>query len=90
MSVSTRDLTQARAAAEVLLESLGLEAYLYEVEPEGEDHWTIILECATGDGWQRLTWRVDKSELLRSIHDEGVQARLARDLSRRVSACRMR
>jgi len=86
MNVSTSELTRARNAAERLLESLGLDAYLYEVEPGENDAWTLILECATGDGWQRLSWAVDKSELLRSLDENPVRERLAEALSRRVAA----
>ena len=86
MNVSTSELTRARNAAERLLESLGLEAYLYEVEPGENESWTLILECATGDGWQRLSWAVDKSELLRSLDEDPVREELAAALSRRISA----
>lgn len=86
MNVSTSDLTRARNAAERLLESLGLEAYLYEVEPGENDAWTLVLECATGDGWQRLSCAVDKGELLRSLDEEAVRERLSAELSRRVAA----
>lgn len=90
MSVSTTELTRARAATEQLLESLGLAAYLYEVEPGGNGGWTIILECATDDGWQRLSVAVDKRDLLRSVDNHTVRERLAAELSRRVSACQVR
>ena len=90
MNVSTNELSRARNAADRLLEALGLEAYLYEVEPGENDRWTLILECATGDGWQRLSWGVDKSELLRSMDEDPVRERLAAALSQRVAACRVR
>jgi len=89
MNVSITELAGARAAAEKLLESLGLEAYLYEIEP-GDDGWTMVLECATDDGWQRLSWEVDKDELLQSLDDEKAKQRLAEQLSRQVGACRAR
>lgn len=90
MTVSTTELTRARAAAERLLESVGLEAYLYEVEPGDDGGWTLVLECAAGDGWQRLSWTVDGSELLRSLDDDVVRERLVEDLGRRAAACRIR
>lgn len=90
MNVSTNELTRARNAAERLLESLGLEAYLYEVEPGENDAWTLILECATGEGWQRLSWAVDRNELLRSLDEDAAREGLAAALSRRVAACRLR
>jgi hypothetical protein len=85
MTVSTAELARAREAAERLLESAGLEAYLYEVEPGDNGAWTIILECATDEGWQRASWSVDKRELLRSTEDETLRERLAAELLRHVT-----
>jgi hypothetical protein len=45
-------LAQAKAAVDALLESLGLSAYLFAVEPR-EGAWAVIVECATESGWQR-------------------------------------
>lgn len=90
MNVSTTELTNARSAAQRLLESLGLEAYLYEVEPGEGGGWTLTLECATNDGWQRLSWEVEKDELLRSGGDEAARERLAAELSQHVAACLVR
>lgn len=89
MTVSTTELTRAQAEAERLLESVGLEAYLYEVEPGDDGGWTLVLECATGDGWQHLSWTVGGSELLRSLDDDVVRERLVEDLDRRAAACRI-
>jgi len=88
MHVSTTELAGARSAAEKLLETLGLDAYLYEVEPGADGGWLLVLECATDDGWQRLRLEVDKDELLRSVDDEATRARVAQHLARRVEACR--
>lgn len=52
---SEADLAQARAAVGTLLEGLGL-AHLYAVEPR-EGKWAVIVECATGSGWQRVELR---------------------------------
>lgn len=90
MSDSTTELAGARAAAEQFLESLGLEAYLYEVEPGDNVRWTIFLENATDDVWQRLTWAVNKRDLLGSIDNGTVRERLAAELSQRVRACQTR
>lgn len=90
MKISTADLAKARVAAERLLDSLELEAYLYEVEPVDGGEWTMVLECATGDGWQRTNWTVGGEELLASLDDDAVRARLRERLARRTTACRSR
>ena len=56
------DLTQATAAVGTLLEGLGLSAPLYAVEPR-EGKWAVIVECATGSGWQRVELRAGHERL---------------------------
>lgn len=63
MPLSTTELASARQAVGALLEQLGLEAYLFELEPAA-DQWQLRLECAVAEGWQTLAWPVDKAVLL--------------------------
>ena len=65
---SEADLSQAKAAVGTLLEGLGLAAHLYAVEPRG-GKWAVIVECATGSGWQRVELRAGP-ELLAAIHGD--------------------
>ena len=69
---SEADLAQAKAAVGTLLEGMGLSAHLYAVEPR-EGKWAVIVECATGSGWQRVELRAGP-ELLDAIHGDA-QAR---------------
>ena len=69
---SESDLARAKAAVGTLLENLGLAAHLYAVEPR-EGKWAVIVECATGSGWQRVELRAGP-ELLAAIHGDA-QAR---------------
>ena len=62
------DLARARAAVGTLLEGLGLSAHLYAVEPR-EGKWAVIVECATGTGWQRVELRAGP-ELLAAIRGD--------------------
>ena len=65
---SEADLARAKAAVGTLLESLGLSAHLYAVEPR-EGRWAIVVECATGSGWQRVELRAGP-ELLDAIRGD--------------------
>lgn len=65
---SESDLARAKAAVGTLLENLGLAAHLYAVEPR-EGKWAVIVECATGSGWQRVELRAGP-ELLAAIHGD--------------------
>ena len=69
---SEADLAQAKAAVGTLLEGMGLSAHLYAVEPR-EGKWAVIVECATGSGWQRVELRAGP-ELLDAIRGDA-QAR---------------
>ncbi|WP_324779646.1 hypothetical protein [Thiobacillus sedimenti] len=62
------DLGHARAAVGTLLENLGLAAQLYAVEPR-EGQWVVIVECATGTGWQRVDLHAGP-ELLAAIRGD--------------------
>jgi hypothetical protein len=62
---SEADLAQATTAVATLLEGMRLSAHLYAVEPRG-GQWAVIVECATGSGWQRVELRAGP-ELLAAI-----------------------
>jgi hypothetical protein len=67
---SEADLAQATAAVAALLEGMRLSAHLYAVEPR-EGRWAVIVECATGSGWQRVELRAGP-ELLAAIGGDAV------------------
>lgn len=62
------DLARAKAAVGTLLGNLGLSAHLYAVEPR-EGKWAVIVECATGSGWQRVELKAGP-ELLDAIRGD--------------------
>ena len=60
--ITTRELAQAKDAASVLLDELGLSAYVFEVEPRNGP-WQVRIDYAAGGVWQSLTLPVDAAEL---------------------------
>jgi hypothetical protein len=70
------DLARAKLAVGTLLDEMKLAAHLYAVEPR-EGMWAVIVECATGSGWQRVELRAGP-ELLDAI-DGDAEARAALD-----------
>jgi hypothetical protein len=52
--------------------SLGLQAYLFEVELHG-DQWKIEVECASEEGWKTVTLEPDWDRLLESRNDSKVR-----------------
>jgi len=69
---SEADLAKATVAVRALLDGMRLSAHLYAVEPR-EGKWAVIVECATGSGWQRVELRAGP-ELLAAI-DGDAEAR---------------
>jgi len=81
------DLAWAKAAVGTLLEGLGLSAHLYAVEPR-EGKWAVVVECATGSGWQRVELRAGP-ELLAAIHgDAEARAALLAQWQAHLDDCR--
>ncbi|HKJ88530.1 MAG TPA: hypothetical protein VKA48_08480 [Gammaproteobacteria bacterium] len=87
MRISGGELERARVITEDLLEELGLEAYLYEVEPR-EDAWEIRVECALNEGWQRALLSVERERLLSVPHRSQVRRGLLEEWDGELSACR--
>jgi hypothetical protein len=65
---SEADLARANASVSTLLDGMRLSAHLYAVEPR-EGRWAVIVECATGAGWQRVELRAGP-ELLAAINGD--------------------
>jgi len=84
--ISTVELTEAREAASALLEQLGLEAYLFEIEPR-DKRWELHIDCAIVQGWQSATLPVDKSLLLASHKESAARERLLSEWRKRLAAC---
>lgn len=89
MALPTAGLARAREAASALLDALGLEAYLFAIEPR-EDAWELKVECAIDEGWQTTTLPVDIDLLLASRTDPDAWVRLAQSWGTRLAACRRR
>ena len=80
------DLEWAKAAVGTLLENLGLSAHLYAVEPR-EGKWAVIVECATGTGWQRVELQAGP-ELLDAIRgDKDARAALLAEWRTHLDDC---
>ena len=88
MALTTKNLIEARQAASLILEQLGIEAYLFEIEPK-EETWELRVECATTDGWQSLILPVEEKLLLTSQQDAVARNQLREQWRTRFSACKI-
>ena len=91
MPLSTSDLAKARESANILLEELQLDAFIYEVEPR-EDVWVLTIECAceVDGGWETITLQVPKQMLLDSIDDEKARQYLFEYWKKKLAGCKLR
>lgn len=89
MPLSITELYRARETAAGLLDDLGLEAYLFEVEP-GTTEWEIRVECATEEGWEMLRFGVPFVDLVRSGDSDHQRHRLLDDWRHRTAGCKLR
>lgn len=88
MTLSAAQLIEARETAAELLDSLGLDAYLFELEP-GELHWTVRVECAVDDGWETVLLPADR-EMLSAGADYARCQEMLRQWRERLVACKPR
>jgi hypothetical protein len=71
------NLTSATEAVSELLGRLGLQRYLFAVEPRGSG-CEVRVEYAATEGWKATTLHVDDATLLASHRDSNVQNTLSR------------
>lgn len=89
MPISISELAQAREATAQLLEALGLEAYLFEVEPR-DGEWEVKVECVIEEGWGTVILPVEKELLLASHKDAIAHQRLLNEWRIKLAACKLR
>ena len=90
MPLSMIDLARARDAMAGLLDEIGLEAYLFDIQPKN-DQWELKVECAleSREGWERITVAVPGDILLASRHDPAARERLAGLLREKLADCKL-
>jgi hypothetical protein len=84
MLLSEKELTRARETVAALLDTLGLPAYLFEVEPRA-GRWEVRIECALDSGWQSTTFAVDQALLAAAPTDAAAREALLADWRRRLT-----
>ena len=89
MELSARELAQAREVVQRVLDELGLEAYLFDIEPQ-EGQWEVRVECAVEGGWESCRLSADREYLLRGADDAVVHGVLIDNWREALAACRRR
>ncbi|MDH5185188.1 MAG: hypothetical protein OEX12_15000 [Gammaproteobacteria bacterium] len=79
-------LTMQREYIRGLLDGLGLETYLFELETSAAG-WEMKLECAIEGGWKNITMMPDADLLDAGNADEKGKQRLIDALDKRLECC---
>lgn len=86
MMISIAQLARVREFLGGVLEGLGLDAYLFEIEPR-DGQWEMRVECAIQGGWESVNRTLDGDLLLKSIEDEQLKQRLIAELEQSLGHC---
>lgn len=91
MTLSIAELAAAREQVAELLNELGLEAYLFEIEP-GPARWQLTVECAIdAEGrWERVTCAIAPQRFDAGLGSAPGRRALLSELRERLSACKRR
>ena len=84
MALSAAQVIGAREAAFALLEEVGLDNYLFSVDP-AEDGWEVKVEHPVSEGWASVTLPVDGELLLESRTDRDTRRRIAQSWRARLA-----
>ena len=76
MSLTQAVLIAARHAASQLLDQMGLENYLFEVEPR-PGSWAVHIEHPRNGAWHEQTLVASERELLETLDDPDRRVSLA-------------
>lgn len=88
MPPSTWDLLRAKEAAQGLLDEMGIDAYLFDVEPRNGP-WLLKVDCAIENGWQSTAVPFDKDDLLASQREAEIRSKLLESWRSKLAACKM-
>lgn len=72
-----------------LLDTLQLDAYLFEVEPK-EGQWEIKVECPIDEGWETFRLTAEKDYLLHGFDDAVVREVLLDNWRVALAGCRVK
>jgi hypothetical protein len=89
MPVTTEELVTARETSSAILEELGLETYIFEVEPQ-DAHFELKVECAceTNGGWVSITLTVPREEMLAGFENYKLKRQLFEYWSKKLAPCK--
>lgn len=87
MPMSPTELARCTEAAGRILESLGIAAYQFAIEPR-DGQWDLLVECSADDGWRVLSVPVERAALASALDDDAMAAGIREEWALALGACR--
>ena len=87
MQLSIEELARAKETLSTVMDEIGLDAYLFEVEPH-EGQWNVVVECAVDEGWQTFNLSASQDYLVRGKDDAIVHQFLVEEWDEALRACK--
>lgn len=87
MTTTTAQIAMIREYVNGLLDGLGLDAYLFEIEPH-DDEWKIKVECAIEQGWTNVSIMLDGDSMQASCDNDQLKQQLIDELSQSLCDCK--
>lgn len=87
MEITSDQVTQAYDTLVALLEEIGLENYLFDVEPR-EGQWGVNIECAAEDGWATFQLSASAEYIARGKDDAVLHQFLLEEWSEALTCCK--
>ena len=89
MAATTHELASARELIQDLLDELGLDAYIFEVEPRGQA-WELRLECANDNNgsWTTISMQLSPEQLYAAFDSVPARESLRDMIQHEVNTCK--
>lgn len=87
MATTSSDFIQARLLIDGILEELGIDAYLFEIEPH-DGQWELKVECAVEEGWGSYHVTLDDAQVQAGFNGDAARNELKQCCSESLKACR--
>ena len=90
MTLSAEELLSARESANAILEELGLDTYIFEVELQDDAHYELKVECAceSDGGWASISFTIPREKMLAGFVDAEIKRYLFEYWDKKLLACK--
>ncbi len=88
MTTTSSDFIQARLLIDEILDELGIDAYLFEIEPH-DGQWQLKVECAVDEGWGSFSVALDETKVYAGFNGDTARNEIKEQCRQSLIACRI-